>query len=63
VSEWNTPDKPAYSVPETVDYNKLTESDEAEHGDGPGFDNENELPDSDYPEVGEGDGQSGNDSV
>jgi hypothetical protein len=50
--------EPAYSVPETVDYTKLTESDEAEHGDGPGFDNENELPESDYPEEGDEDGEA-----
>jgi hypothetical protein len=54
------PDKPAYGVPETVDYTKLNDVDlpdepySFEHeGDGPGFDNESELPESDYPEVGE----------
>jgi hypothetical protein len=61
MSDWNsTPDEPAYGVPETVDYTKLSGTDSfVEEGsdchDGPGFDNENELPESDYPEVGVGD--------
>lgn len=39
------PDKPAYGVPETVDYTKLTEIELLEHsGDGPGFDPEDKLP-------------------
>lgn len=39
--------EPAYSVPETVDYNKLTEDqDDNEAGD------LTDLPESDYPEEG-----------
>ena len=66
MSDWNSPpDEPAYSVPETVDYNKLTKSDDLDldHGQGSGFDSEGELPASEYPEVGEDDGQPGNNSV
>lgn len=54
------PDKPAYGVPESVDYtllNKIDVPDEpyafAELGDGPGFDSEDELPESDYSDDGD----------
>lgn len=60
------PDKPAYGVPKTVDYtllNQIDTPDEHEHADGPGFDNEAELPESDYPEEGDEDGEPGNDPV
>lgn len=57
------PDKPAYGVPETVDYGKLNDVDADENSDGPGFDDESELPESDYPEVGDEDVEADSDPV
>lgn len=62
------PDKPAYGVPETVDYTKLSGAESfldegSDCHDGPGFDNEAELPESDYPEVGDDSGEPADDSV